>query len=329
MDYREQILKNITNGLIAADFSTAQIDKASTIIIEELSHYIVSEMCTAVVPIQPDWEPTLKIYCGTLLTEGKSINTVTGYKRLVERFLISVGKPIKDISVFDIRVWLAVQQQSVSRRTCENYRAYLSAFFTWLFEEDIIQNNPMRRVKPIKVEDVIRKPFNTVEIDQLRSACSTLRDRALIELLLSSGVRVSECANLNISDLDFDSLEVSVREGKGGKSRVTYINAIAKHHIKKYLESRKDTLPYLFITRNKGRISKEIIESDLHRIGYLAGVDDVHPHRCRRTFATNLARSGMSVTTIQMLMGHKDLNTTKAYISLDHKQVKSEYEKYT
>lgn len=99
-------------------------------------------------------------------------------------------------------------------------------------------------------------------------------------------------------------------------------------YLNKYLESRKDENIYLFINRNKNRITKANVESDLKRIGKSAEVLDVHPHRCRRTFANNLARSGKDVKTIQQLMGHSNVDTTMGYITLDDDYIKNEYNKY-
>ena len=194
--------------------------------------------------------------------------------------------------------------------------------------EEIIDKNPMQKIKPIKYEKIVKKPFNDVEIDNLRSSCETLRERAEFELLMSSGVRVSELGGLNISDVNFDTLEVLVKNGKGGKSRVTYMNDITKYHLIKYLTSRSDNNQCLFITRNLTRLSKSAAEGDLRRIGNRANVDNVHPHRCRRTFATNLAKSGMDLATIQMLMGHSDINVTKSYVALDKSYIKNQYNKY-
>ena len=215
-DCREKFLQSITGKLVESSISADRICEIREIIIGELSNYTINESCTDIAIKDDMYSSILKLYCGTLLTEGKSEKTLYIYKRVIERFLVDVNKPIQHIGVFDIRIWLGQKQQQVSKVTCENYRAYLSSFFMWLCSEEIIDKNPMQKIKPIKYEKIVKKPFNDVEIDNLRSSCETLRERAEFELLMSSGVRVSELGGLNISDVNFDTLEVLVKNGKGG-----------------------------------------------------------------------------------------------------------------
>lgn len=327
IDNYEKFIKNITQRLVDSTVDIEDVPEIVRLLSIELKNWTLDKICTQVVVRDNSIDEVVKMYCGTLLSEGKAQSTVYGYGRLLLRFLYDVGKLVQDIGVFDIRVWLALRQQEVSMRTAENYRAYLSAFFIWMTKEGVIDTNPMARIKPIRYIDEVRYPYSDVELDKLRSACSTLRQRAMLEVLISSGIRVSELSNMNKSDLDFNSLELLVRRGKGGKQRVTYINDVAKEHLTKYLASRTDDLPYLFTTRINTRYSKAAVEDDLKAIGRAAGVDNVHPHRCRRTFATTSARKGMDLITIQLLMGHSNLDTTKGYITLDTDYIKNQYKR--
>lgn len=328
-DCHEELIQSISNALLTANYSPDDISKITGIFIIQLNKYEIAKKSTEVAIRDTTSEQLLKLYGGTLLTEGKSQKSVYGYIRLLTRFMHEIGKPLMEVNVFDIRVWLAKMQQKVSLRTCENYRSYLSAFYQWLTKEEILAKNPMAKINPIKYEDEVRLPFSEVELDALRSACKTPRERAEFELFVSSGVRVSELCAMNITDINLDSLDVLVREGKGNKQRTTYINTVCAIHLKRYLESRTDHEPYLFITKNHTRLTKSAAESDLKRIGRRASVPDTHPHRCRRTFASNLARKGMDVRTIQQLMGHANINTTMGYITLTSEHIKNEYRRFT
>ena len=145
------------------------------------------------------------------------------------------------MGIYDIRLFLIKEmERGVSARTRENTRANLSAFFQWMTREEIISKNPMASLKPIKYADEIRKAFSSVEIDALRSACNTKKERAIIEMLLSTGVRVSELVGMKVTDIDKNNLRVHVINGKGQKERITYTTPVAIKYLILYLEDRKE-----------------------------------------------------------------------------------------
>lgn len=198
-----------------------------------------------------------------------------------------------------------------------------------MLAEDIISKNPCEKIKPIKCENVRRLPFSDVQIDKLRLACRSEKTRAMIEVLLSSGVRCEELINLDINDIDIRRRSVRVRNGKGGKDRVTYISEVAAEHLDHYLNSRNDNGPELFRSQQGGRYSDETsILRIMKSLSKRAGVDNVHPHRFRRTFATQLYRRGMDLHEIQRLMGHSNVQTTLGYIYTDDAQLRAAYQKY-
>ena len=214
----------------------------------------------------------------------------------------------------------------ISNRTLDNVRSVLSAFYTWLECEEYIEKNPCRGIKPIKYKRELKSPFSDVEIDNLRNSCKKQKERAVIEFLLATGVRVSEFCSMDVPDIDFSNNKVRVREGKGGKERYTYINEIAKEHLKKYLDGRTDGA--LFKTQLGDRYTKSGVQYLLHALAKRAGIDNVHPHRFRRTFATMLASRGMSVQEIKKLMGHSNINTTMLYITVLDADTQYAYNKY-
>ena len=332
-DYHDQLLNSIIEELHAndeIDVDPYAMEVITNILTIRLSKYSITPMCTDLAVRDTTFERVLKIYCGTMLTEGKSKKTVYGYKRVLERFMVDVNKRLEDVNVFDIRVWLAMKQNEIAMITCETYRSYLSAFFQWLAGEEFIPKNPMAKIKPFKYTDTVKHAFTDVEIDKLRSGCETAKERALIEVLLSSGVRVSELSDMKISDIDMDAKRVTVRSGKGGKQRYTYINEVAKSHLIEYLSTRSDDSDILFMSRLNNPMSTGTIRNLLYKISARVGMKpgEAHPHRFRRTFASKRAKDGMSLVIIQSLMGHANLDVTKRYIDMSNDNVKSEYERF-
>lgn len=306
-------------------------DRVMTCIISCLNGYDISEKSTQLAERAQDVnERILKRYSACLALDGKSKGTIKQYLRTCRKLGQDSGKNFTDMTTNDIRLFLGQFKLNGSKNShIENQRAYISAFFMWMQSEDLIEKNPCAKVKPIKCEQVRRLPYTDVQIDKLRSACDTPKKRAMLELLLSSGVRCEEFMNLDISDVDIRNRTVLVRKGKGGKDRVTYMSELAAEHLETYLNTRTDTEPELFRSKNGGRYATTgSVRFVMTRLGKAAGVSGVHPHRFRRTFATNLYKRGMDVHEIQRLMGHSTVQTTLGYIYTDDAQLRAAYQKY-
>lgn len=303
---------------------------------ETVMHCIISAMRNYdVIPIVRDLtvrhemlnEDILKKYAACLLIDGKTKSTAYQYIRMLRKLSEVTGKPFTDMKVDDIRYFLGLsKKRGLKNSSIENQRSYIASFFQWLHDEEEIEKNPCRKIKTIKVEEEIRLPFSPVEIDKLRSSCKRTIDRAIMELLLSSGVRCEELCNLKVVDIDLSKRIVNVKCGKGGKDRVTFMSDVAAEHIRKYLNSRKLIGPFLFIPASKNdRFSTRSIEAIVGRTGLRAEVEDVHPHRFRRTFATDLYKHGMDIASISKLMGHANIEVTKRYVHISNEQLYSEY----
>lgn len=201
-------------------------------------------------------------------------------------------------------------------------------------QEELIEKNPMKRVEPVKKPNEVKKAFSTQEMEAIRSSCENTRERALIELLYSTGVRVSELCSINIGDIDSAKKEFIIT-GKGNKQRVVYISDAAYYHLHRYLVERcseqqcttyaiKDE-PLFMGKKSKSRITQSGVQFILHDIGKRANVEDVHPHRFRRTFATDLLNRGMKIEEVMILMGHAKLDTTMVYYDLSQAAIGSSY----
>lgn len=328
-DYRTQFVRSVEAALFPILEDREVRERAIGAVVRILNDYELMERSTDVAIVDDTNERILKRYTACLMIDGKSEKTIEQYRREVSKLADVLHKNYPDMGVYDIRYYLACEKErGISDRTLENSRANLSAFFQWMTQEEIIQRNPCMTIKPIKYKDKIRYPFSTVEIDCLRSACRNKKERALIEILIASGVRVSELASMEKTDIDMATLSVHVRNGKGKKERTTYITDLAKTHLQKYLMARKETGPALFYNHSGKVLLSNGIRYILKQIGERAGVDNVHPHRFRRTFATGLAARGMDIQEIQKLLGHSNVNTTMEYVYIDGDKIQRSYKQY-
>lgn len=272
-------------------------------------------------------EETLKLYQQSLLIRGSSNRTIYIYYRCLKKILMEINKPIEAVTSIDIKHWLAIKQNEISLRTCENYRSYLYSFFGWLTREDMIDKNPMLKVNVIKFEKKLKKTFSKVEIEKLSKSCSKTRDRAIFEILLATGIRVSELCNTNISDVDFEDRTITIHKTKSKVERIVFLNDTAKYYLEKYLSKRNDDLSPVFISNKKCRWNPSSIERRLKKLGEIAKVTNVRPHRFRHTFATTMHQKGMSIRSIQQLLGHADINMTVKYVASDKTLLKNEFDR--
>lgn len=277
------------------------------------------------------WIDDLEDFLMSKALEGKSIETVKHYKYELNRLLSYINKSVTDILPNDISTYLRMYKhlREVSNQTLKNVRTIYSSFFGWLRDRDRIKKNPILLVEDIKVEKVIKKPFTDEERERMLRACTNVRDVALLEFLYSTAVRVSELSKLNIANISFGTKDLIVY-GKGGKERHVYLNDRTNMYLKEYLESRQDNNPALFVSNISpyNRMSKAGIEDAIRRIGRRAGVSNAHPHRFRRTAATNALNRGMSVQEVAELLGHTKLETTMRYCTVNQDSVKYHHNKY-
>jgi len=328
-DYKTQLVNDVTTAL-TGQLDRGSIETVSNEMIVALRDYEVTKQVKQLVAYDGANEMILKRYKACLLIAGKSPKTITAYEYTLKKLFQTLQKNFVDMTVSDLRYFLAYEKsRGISNRTLENVRVHVSAFFTWMLDEELVAKNPCRTIKPIKYADEVRLPFSSVEIDALRSACKNKKERAIIEVLLASGVRVSELCSIRISDINFDTLSIKVREGKGNKQRTVYINELANKHLVEYLTTRGVNGDYLFYNKWKKPMDTGGIRHTLNKIAERAEVTNVHPHRFRRTFATGMANRGMDIQEIARLLGHSSLNTTLKYVYSSEEKIRTSYLKYS
>ena len=263
--------------------------------------------------------------------EGRSDNTLHYYRTTLEKLLASFDKPLQNVTTNDIREWLLLYKETgVSNTTVNNVRRIFSSFFGWLEAEEYILRDPMRRIHRVKEEYQIKKPFSEWEIERLRVHLKdSVRDRAMFELLLSTGMRLTELRGLNQGDVDFSEREIIVF-GKGAKQRIVYFDERTSLFLQKYLESRDDDNPALFVTIKNPheRLGKAGIGTTVREWGRNTNIENVHPHRFRRTMATRALRAGMPIEQIQVILGHSSIETTRIYAKVNQDDVKYAHRKY-
>lgn len=264
---------------------------------------------------------------------GLTDKSLKAYNNEIQMMLKAINKPIADIKVNDIRAYLAFEQlnKNVSNSYLDTKLRYLKSFFKTLRIEGYIPNDPAEKITKIKAEKVIRKPFTPIETEKIRDAAGKdLRLKAIIEFLLSTGCRVTEVENANRSDIKDDKLIIT---GKGNKQRYVYLNAQAKLALEKYENTRSDTNNALFVSKVKikgeyKRLEKGQIENIIRELGKDIGIENCHPHRFRRTMATDALRAGMPIEQVSLMLGHEELTTTQIYARSDESDVYQAHQKY-
>lgn len=262
--------------------------------------------------------------------EGLADSSLNYYSLQLKRFFSIICKDLDKVSTNDIRYYLAkrqIEHKNLSKVTLNNERHVLNSFFSWCQAEEYILKNPMLPINVIKQPKRIKKSFSEVEMERMRDACKTLRDRAIVEVLYSTGVRCQELINMKITDIDGDQISVI---GKGDKERVVFLNARAQVALKRYLEIRNDDSCYLFVGYKKpfSPLSKSRIETFIRELGHNAGVEKAHPHRFRRTAATLALNRGMPIEQVQQMLGHESIGTTTLYARSNEQNVKTSHRKY-
>lgn len=325
MDLRQDIIRVVMEKLHGR-LSGDQISLVQDVLVLTLDRYEVQERCTEVSVCAHSSEELLRRFVATKRVEGIAETTIRRYVYVNQRMMDFIGKPIEEITTYDLRFYLSYKRQTdgVSNRTLDGMRRCFSSFFGWLSDEGLIDRNPCGMLKQIKSRHSIKKPFTAEEVERIRKACTEQRDLALVDFLYSTGCRVSELTALNISDIDFATHECIVI-GKGNKERTVYLSDVAMLNLREYLLGRADGNPALFIGRGGDRLGKNGIEALLRRLGKTAGVDDVHPHRYRRTLATNLLDRGMPMQDVAAILGHADLKTTQIYCYISQSNVRQAY----
>ena len=328
---KETVIKKIVNGMQGM-LTQEELECLGIVVRKALSACEVVEVSGAELQQGKDNAALLDVFISAKKIEGCSEKTLQYYKSSIEKLVMAVGKNACETNTNDIRCYLADLQEKrgLSKVTIDNLRRIYSSFFSWLEDEDYITKSPVRRIHKVRTDALVKEVLTDENIEVLRDSCHELRDIAMIDLLLSTGMRVGELVRINREDIDLHERQCVVF-GKGNKEREVYFNARAKIHLKKYLEQRTDDNSALFVSLKSpyNRLTINGVEVRLRKLGAQANIaTKVHPHKFRRTLATMAIDKGMPIEQVQKMLGHVKIDTTMHYAMVNQANVKIAHRKF-
>lgn len=347
---KEEIIDRILMLLIQNGVDVKNLKNALYMVFND---YDIKEKSTALVVRNEDRNR----YCLEKFIVAKTVNgctkrTIKVYKNEIEKMLNKINKTVDEITTDDIRYYLAVREQrdKISKTTLDTELRYLKTFFNFLQSEEIINKNPAMKISKIKGQKIKKEAFTEIEVEKLREGCRNNRERAIIEILLSTGCRVTELVNIKKDEINGNAILV---HGKGEKDRTCYLNAKAVVALESYLKERKDGNPYLFpggskkmtrkisnpnelnnwyanekIVHKTKQVDIKSIENLVRNLGERTGVKNVYPHKFRRTCATFALRRGMAIEQVSKMLGHEQITTTQIYLDLSERELEAAHRKY-
>ncbi|HEO8419024.1 tyrosine recombinase XerC [Niallia sp. FSL W8-0635] len=248
---------------------------------------------------------------------------------------------LEDVSPSDVRIYLTeLFSQQLARKTIARKISSLRSFYRFLLREKVVENNPFSAVSIPKLEKRLPDFFYEEELQQLFLSCDTntplgLRNKALLELLYATGIRVGECTKIQLSDIDFSVSTVLVR-GKGQKERYVPFGSFAHQALEAYIKTGRNKLmkntsthSYLFVNYRGGILTDNGVRDILNKMmDTSSSQGKIHPHKLRHSFATHLLANGADMRTVQELLGHAFLTSTQIYTHVTNEYLKKTYMSY-
>jgi len=268
------------------------------------------------------------------IEKGYSAHTILNYRKDLKEFGKFLGEALIDsVDYLNLRKFLSLlKEKNLKSRTISRKLSCLRSFFRFLNREGLLKNDPTSALSSPKLEHYLPVFLTEDEVTKLIEAPDTkelsgLRDKAIIETLYSTGMRVSELVGLNLENIDFIGAVIKVR-GKGKKERLVPIGDKALRVIRDYIGRRKQEQPAVFLNKNGRRITDRGIRLILDKyISLTALRENISPHSLRHSFATHLLNRGADLRSVQELLGHANLSTTQIYTHLTTDKLKSVYDK--
>ena len=290
-------LRNEFAAGLSPRFGRGDIESILTTLDRIVCNYDVSEKQTELMVIDDIFPPIAKTYLAVKSLEGLSEKTLAFYKNRLKIFFETIEKQPQDVTANDVRMFLATYKMSkhISDRTLEKYRQILSCFFSWATDEEYLTKNPCRNINVIKFETAPRKSLTRIQLEQLRRACRTKREIAILDVLYSTGCRVAELVNMKKSDINTNEKSIHI-VGKGRKHNTVYLNSNAVLSLDEYLNTRHDESDYLFVRdrRPYDPVDTRTVQHIFTQLSEIVGFH-VSPHVIRHTTATLSLQSGMPI----------------------------------
>lgn len=324
---KEKVIKEIEQKM-ANILNNEQKEKLKEVLLYTFYNIEVTSIKDELVEDTTDYA---KMFIAAKRIEGCSERTLNYYETTIKTMIDKLSKKVNSIETEDLRNYLSEYQakNNCSKVTIDNVRRILSSFFAWLEDEDYIMKSPVRRIHKVKATQIVKETYTDEELEEMRDACVEIRDLAMVDFLASTGVRVGELVNLDRVDIDMQERSCVVL-GKGGKEREVYFDARTKIHLQNYLNSRIDNNPALFVSllRPYDRLKISGIEIRLRELGKRINIKKIHPHKFRRTMATKAIDKGMPIEQVQVLLGHRKIDTTLQYAMVNQNNVRNSHKKF-
>ncbi|MDD2409232.1 MAG: tyrosine recombinase [Bacilli bacterium] len=268
-----------------------------------------------------------------MIERNYSENTILSYQKQILKFALYYKKDISTAKTDDLKTYLRTNNK-ISNKTIAHKISSLKTFYNYLLKEEIIINNPasylIRPKNTLKLPDVLNLEEINLLLDININTPYNARDKAILELLYSTGIRITELINLEFANIDFDLCIIRVM-GKGRKERIIplgdYVIDALNNYINNYRASiNKKNNNYIFINKSGNKISRQFIFKMIKKECLKKGIKkNVSPHTLRHTFATHLLKNGADLRIIQELLGHENLSTTQIYTHISKEKLQSEY----
>ena len=298
-----------------------QYEEATQEIQEKLDSYSVEHIGAD----QPESCDLLDAFIDSKRASGRVEKTLVRYRYIISQFLRAEGVSTLQVTPEHIRHWFSQElARGVRDSTIRGYRDILNSYFGWLADNRLISRNPVVVVEQIRCEEKTRPAFSFSDLDVLRRRCANIRNIAIIYFLLSTGCRISEMTALNRADVDLEAGECVVY-GKGRKERTVYLNEESVLVLREYLASREDDKEPLFIGYQGRRLQPGGVRAMMKALSVQTGIQDIHPHRFRRTMITMMLNRGMPIQEVAILAGHTNVDTTMGYYAASKNRIKNSF----
>lgn len=323
-------------ALLQKRFTQQQVEEIKGLLETYSLGFEINPISTAISTNVYELPRELALFMATKQQNGRmSARSFEQYYSCLSKMLYEIALPLQLITVNHLRVHLyhistdKRNGKPLAKATLNQRKSMIRSFFKWLQEEGYIDTDPSVRIKRVAENQRPREAYKDTQIEHLRNACSNKRDKAIIDVFNSTGIRVAELCELNRNSVDMLSREIIVH-GKGDKWRKVYMDARAVVSLQDYLDSRKDNSDALFVsTRHPfNRLHTSGVRRTLKKISETTNVNNVIPHRFRHTLATSCVKNGMPIESVQVLLGHTNLSTTMRYTHIANEKIKRDYEMY-
>jgi len=270
-------------------------------------------------------EQLIKKCMSALKLKGYSHNTLFGYQRDLEAFFKVVDKDALTLDYKTINAYfLNLMAEEKAPRTIARHMAALRCLYKFLLKNEYIEFDPTVKLESPKLSKRLPEYLLDEQVHLIMNSMKCLRDKCILALLYSSGMRLNELWQLNKNNINWDKKEIKVF-GKGSKERIVPFNEEAKLLLEEYLKSRKDEDPALLVSNDGTRIGKRFIQKMLKEHGEKVGIYGVHPHLLRHSLASRLCQNDVPIQEIQELLGHESISTTTMYSHLNNTKIRNSY----